>query len=378
MKFMLSGGGTAGHINPAIAIAEILAKAYPNAEILFVGTPHGMERRLVTEAGYRMRTVEVEGLRRSFTLKNLGVIRKAVSARRTAVRMLREERPDLVVGTGGYVCYPLLRAAAGIGIPTLLHESNASPGLTVRLLAGSVDTVLLNFPSAEKLLPRSCSCVTVGNPLRTDFAGLEKGEARRRLGIPPSAFYLLSFGGSLGAASINAAMLKAIPNLRKTRPDLRVLHATGRDRFDAFLKEFDSYSEAESRFVKIAPYITEMALHMTACDAMICRSGAMTISEAAYTATPTILIPFPGAADDHQTKNARALADCGAAILIPDAEVSADRLEGEIDRLIRDPHLRKSMEQAISRFARRDVSERILHEVDRLLYPSTKVDSATD
>ena len=121
-----------------------------------------------------------------------------------------------------------------------------------------------------------------------------------------------------------------------------------------------------------------MALHMTACDAMICRSGAMTISEAAYTATPTVLIPFPGAADDHQTKNARALADCGAAILIPDAEVSADRLEGEIDRLIRDPHLRKSMEQAISCFARRDVSERILHEVDRLLYPSTKVDSATD
>lgn len=367
MKILLSGGGTAGHINPAIAIAQILSRAYPSAELAFVGTPSGMEATLVRRAGYPMHELSVEGLKRSLSPQNLKIIFKALLATRQATDLLKKERPDLIVGTGGYVCFPILRAAQQLGIPTALHESNASPGLVVRLLAKKADAVLLNFKASEMRLPRGTHTVITGNPLRAEFKLCDRTAARARLGLRESDRLLLSFGGSLGAATLNRAVGEAIPHLLRRHQNLHLIHATGNENYDSFLAIFGSYFKADQRKIRILRFIDDMASMMTAADLLLCRSGAMTLTEAAYTETPAILVPFPGATDDHQTKNARALAEIGAAKLIPDSELTPEMLLMTVERLLSDPVALKGMRDAIASLAVRDADERILRALSPLL-----------
>ncbi len=367
MKILLSGGGTAGHINPAIAIAQILSQAYPSAELLFVGTPNGMEASLVRDAGYRMLELPVEGLRRSLTPQNVKIIWKALAATKRARELLEKERPRLVIGTGGYVCYPILRAAQHLGIRTALHESNAYPGLAVRLLSKRADAVLLNFKASERSLPKGTRAVITGNPMRAEFSSCDRRSARAKLNLQGEDLLLLSFGGSLGAATLNAAVCEAIPHLLRRHKNLHVIHATGKKNYEDFCRNFDSYCMADRKRFRILPFIDDMPSYMTAADLLLCRSGAMTLTEAAYTETPAILVPFPGATDDHQTKNAMALAEIGAAKLIPDSELSPEMLLMTVGKLLQEKGQLETMKAAVSSLAVRDANDRILRSLSGLL-----------
>jgi len=364
MKALFACGGTAGHVNPAVAIADLLKKNVPDFCAVFVGTPNGIENRLVPAAGYEIRHVPVLGLRRSLSPRNLRSCAALFRSFGVAGRILKEETPDLVLGTGGYVCYPVLRAASKRGIPTVLHESNAKAGIAARLLARRTDLALINFPSAERDFRSSGKTVFSGNPLREEFYTLRREEGRKRLGLKPNDQFLVVFGGSLGAKKLNEAIEEALPRLLSTNRNLRILHAVGKNGSDKKgLVPCERYERRE--------YIEEMPTCLTAADLVVCRAGAMTLSEIAAAGVPSILVPFPAATGDHQTKNASAFADAGAAILLPDALLSSDRVAGEIERLLSDPAEREKMRGNLKRFFVPDSEKIILREI-RLLCPKLR------
>ncbi|MBO7761279.1 MAG: undecaprenyldiphospho-muramoylpentapeptide beta-N-acetylglucosaminyltransferase [Clostridia bacterium] len=375
MKILLSGGGTAGHVTPALAIAEIFKFNHPEAEICFVGTPAGIERRLVTEAGYRYFPIPVMGLSRSLTPKNLRAVYLALLAKKKAKRLLRELCPDLVIGTGGYVCFPVLSAACSLGIPTALHESNAIPGLAVRHLAKKADLLLLNFSEVERLVKARGRVVQVGNPHRTSLGGISKDEARERLQIPKDAHVLLSFGGSLGAEAMNRAILALWKSYVLSNPAIHHFHGTGA-RYAEDFRQLSAALQPLPDRIRVYEYITEMPTLMAAADLIICRSGAMTISEVARAGKAAILIPSPNVANDHQTKNAEALAEAGAAILLPEAELVGNRMEEAVQAVLEDDGKRKTMERAIKAFAVPDANRKIYRELTLLLKEKKKMPPA--
>ena len=356
MKALFACGGTAGHINPAIAIADLLKKNIPGLSVVFVGTPAGMENRLVENAGYPIRHVPVRGLKRSLSPSNLRAGVSLVRSFRVASKILSEEAPDVVVGTGGYVCYPIVRCAAARGIPTVLHESNARAGIASRMLARHTDLALLHFPSAARDFKRSCKTVVSGNPLRHEFYTLTKETARRKLGLSQKDLSLVVFGGSLGAEKLNQATEEATPRLLSAFPNLRILHAIGAKREDAGI--YKSFGRYERR-----AYVCDMPLRLTAADVAVCRAGAMTVSEIAAAGVPSILIPYPKAAGDHQTKNAKELAKAGAAILIPDSELTPDRLYTELKNLLSRGEERRRISERLTRFKAPECESIILHEL---------------
>lgn len=355
MKVLFACGGTAGHINPAIAIADLLKRKVPGLSVVFVGTPAGMENRLVTGAGYPIRHVPVMGLRRSISPANLRACASLFRSFRVAERILDEEKPDLVVGTGGYVCYPTIREAAKRGIPTVLHESNARAGVASRLLSRRVNLALINFRSAELDFKKAKKTVVSGNPLRREFYVLNRETARKRLGIMRDALLLLVFGGSLGAKNLNEAIEGAVPRLLSSFPTLRILHAVGRNPSG---EEPVSYGRYERK-----SYIDDMPLRLLAADAVVCRAGAMTISEISAAGVPSILVPFPKAAGDHQTKNALQLANENAAILIPDDLLTPELLYEKLSALLSDPAKREKTGDAVRRFYVPESEAIILHEI---------------
>ena len=358
MKILFACGGTAGHINPALAIADMLKRNNPMLSIVFVGTSDGMENRLVTRAGYPIRHVPVMGLRRSLSPANLKAGVALLRSFRVAKRILSEESPDLVVGTGGYVCYPILRTSSSRKIPTVLHESNARAGVSARLLARHTDLALIHFSSAAKDFKKSGKTVVSGNPLRREFFELSRDEARKKLGLANNALYLLVFGGSLGARKLNETVESAIPRLLSAFPTLTVLHATG-------AKQEETGCRPSGRYQR-RTYIDDMPLRLTAADAVVCRAGAMTVSEIAAAGVPAILVPYPNAAGDHQTKNASELQKAGAAILLPDNALTIDRLTEELTKLLSDGDERQRMKAKLMRFRVPDTEAVILREIGRL------------
>lgn len=365
MKILFACGGTAGHINPALSIAELIKRNVPDASAVFVGTPGGMENRLVKEAGYAIRHVPVEGLRRSLSPRNLRAGVALLRSFGVAKRILAEEAPDLVVGTGGYVCYPVLRVASSLGIATVLHESNARAGIAARMLARRIDLALVNFPSAKRDFLKAGKTVVSGNPLRREFYALTRAEARLKLGLPSDALLLVVFGGSLGAAKLNETVESAIPRLLSLYPDLRILHAVGRNPGNR------GTVRSIGRYERRA-YISDMPICLLAADAAICRAGAMTVSEIAAAGVPSILIPYPRATGDHQTKNAKALDEKGAAILLPESELTPETLTEKLAPILRDGESGSRMRAALTRFRVPDCESVILREI-RSLCP--KIDS---
>ncbi len=364
MRVLLTGGGTAGHINPAIALADIIKERWPSAAIAFVGTPNGMEKRLIHEAGYPMYPIRVEGFHRSLSPKNIRAAWLAMTSPHLANNILNSFQPDLVIGTGGYVSWPLLRAAASAGIPTALHESNAVPGLTTRRLAPYMDALWLNFRETGAALPPRCvSPVHTGNPLRRGFTSISKEEARRELGLDKHTFFILSFGGSRGAENLNAAILQFMKEELPKYPDLTHIHACGEAHIDACQKVLGK--DASPRAI-LLPYISKMATYMSAADLVISRAGAMTISELAACHQCAILIPSPYVAQDHQRKNAALLSQSSAAIVIEESDLPKNKLGKEIFRLIKMPVLRNMMKQGIAQFAPKKNTEIFCKQIELL------------
>ena len=370
MRILMTGGGTAGHINPALAIAELLKKQYPDAEFLFVGATGRMETQLVPAAGYPIRTVTVRGFQRRLSLKNIGrnilAVANVVTASVASRHIVRAFKPDLAVGTGGYVCGPVLREALRAGVPTAVHESNAYPGVTVKMLAKEGATVLLCSEDARRHLPADARVVVTGNPLRADFLHWDKATARQELGLDNRPL-VLSFGGSLGAARINEAMAEVLRRSREAGK-LQHIHGAGKAGFGAMKAALDRMGmPLQEGGITVREYIDDMPRCMAAADLVISRCGAMTLSELPAAGKPAILIPSPYVAENHQYHNAMVLVERGAAICIEEKDLTADTLWEAICRATDDPAHLAQMGENSRGAAILDADERIMTALNDLL-----------
>lgn len=363
MRVLMTCGGTGGHINPAIAIANMIKERIPEAEILFVGTSKGKENVLVPRAGYELKFVESEGIRRSFSLSNIRAVFRALISPFVAKKVIREFAPDVVVGTGGYACWPVLRGAAMLGIPCVVHESNAIPGMAVKKLQKSVDKILVNFERTRDLLSAKDKVIRVGNPVAKDFSKMEKDAAREKLGIPKDAHVVLSYGGSGGAEELNRIAVEMMKKHVASRKDVIFIHAAGSRDYAACRARFDEFGLGGCSHIRLEEYIYDMPAYMAAADVIICRAGAMTISELSMMGKASIMIPSPNVVDNHQYKNAKVLADAEATCLLEEAGLTEDLLWSNIETLLFSPEARTAMERKVTDFADRDANERIFEEI---------------
>ncbi|MDN5346814.1 MAG: UDP-N-acetylglucosamine--N-acetylmuramyl-(pentapeptide) pyrophosphoryl-undecaprenol [Clostridia bacterium] len=337
MRFLVTGGGTGGHVYPALAIARGLREAVSGAEILYVGTKKGLEARVVPQAGFNFTTITVEGFERRLFWRNIPRLGRLAVGLAQALAILRRFRPGVVVGTGGYVCGPVCLAAAFLKIPLVLHEQNAHPGLTNRVLAQFARTVCLTFAEATHRLPRRPEIVVTGLPVRSEILQTSADEGRRFFNFRPDQTVLLATGGSQGAKSLNEAMLPVIREVAR-RPDIALIHLTGQNGYEAVRHEVEKAGirlDANGN-IRLLPYLYEMEYALAASDLVIGRAGASFLAEITARGLPAILIPYPYAAANHQEHNARFLARKGAAMVIPDRELRGHRLWEAVQRLLED------------------------------------------
>lgn len=327
MKLVLAGGGTGGHLFPALALAEEFRRRDPGSEITFIGASGGIEERVVPGHGYPLRLLNVEGIKRTRGLKRITAVLKAACSTFTALSILREIRPEGVIGSGSYSSAPVVLAAKMLGIRTAVLEQNALPGLTNRALGRFVDRVYLAFPEARKFFPLS-KALLAGNPVRKEIID-KAGEERER---KDERFTILVFGGSQGAVAVNAAFVDSTEYLADIWPHLRVIHQTGKEGFE---QVFSSYRRKKMK-VEVHEFIEDMASVYAAADLAVCRAGATSIAELTAFALPSVLIPYPFAADNHQELNARSLAEKGAAVMIRQDRLTGRTLAEEIRRLFED------------------------------------------
>ena len=325
MRILFAAGGTGGHINPALAIAKEFRTYHPDCEILFVGTEFGLETELVPREGFPIEYIEAIGFRRRFTWENIRVAYRAARSMVHTSKILKKFRPDLVIGCGGYTSGPVVMRAAMKKIPTLIHEQNAFPGMSNKMLAPKVDRICISFEDSKKYFKQQEKVVYTGNPVRPGLTTLSKEKARLQNKIDDRPF-LLAVGGSLGAKRINEEMLKLIPRLNN---QVQVLWAAGKTDYETVKKAAGTLPSN----ITLCPYIFNMEEMMIAADLVISRSGAITLSELCATGTPSILIPSPNVTENHQEINARALEKRNAAVVLCENELSDNRLESLINQL---------------------------------------------
>lgn len=362
MKIILVGGGTAGHINPALALAGYIREVEPDSQILYIGAKGGMEEKMAKDAGLEFRGITVSGFSRKLNLegikKNLITFKNIIISTFESKKILKEWHPDICVGTGGYVCGTFLRESAKMGIPFLIHDSNSYPGITTKLLAKKAAKVLLINKDAAERLPKGISYEITGTPVRKSIKVISKDEARKKLGIPSSSTVILSFGGSLGAKTINDVMAKIIIE-HKNDSDFTYIHGFGRKGhdFEEKLKNAEINIENDRKYI-INEYINNMPECMAAADLVICRSGATTLSELQASAKPAILIPSPNVAENHQYHNAMALVNANAAKIIEEKNLTPEKLWQEINETLKENVLEK-YSQNLKKIAITDANEKI-------------------
>ena len=373
-RVLISGGGTGGHINPALAIADEIKKRYPNAEINFVGAKGRMEMEKVPKAGYNIEGLWISGIERKLTsTKNLTFPFKLITSLVKAGRLLRKYKPEVVIGVGGFASGPLLYRAALKGIPTLIQEQNSFPGITNRILAGHVKKVCAGFPGLERWFPES-KIVETGNPLRSsvlellDGANSDTSSAKEHFNLAPDQPVVFVMGGSLGAVSLNEAVKNIIEQNLSTLP-YQLLWQCGQ-RFlaenESWLNTLGQKHPEAAKNVKCVGFIDRMDLAYSSAEIIASRAGAMSISELALVAKPTILIPSPHVTEDHQTKNALSLVDREAAVLVKDKNV-VETLGDEINRILHDSSLCEKMSLRLREAAKPEAIKVIVNHVEELL-----------
>ena len=376
MRVILSGGGTGGHINPALAIADKIKNSDKDAVIEYVGVERGLEATLVPKAGYKIHYIKVKGIQRRLTLENIDALIKAVTSVWEAKKIIKEFKPDIVIGTGGYVCWPVLKAASSMGIPTIVHESNAFPGVTTKKLSKYVNKVLLGFAESKKYL--NCDenkLLVVGSPVSEKMLNANKQKAREILGIPMDEKMVLSAGGSLGAKALNETAFELIKNY--TLPNgIRHIHATGNAGWDEQSRLYKELGFVETEKdtlqkgkVTVKRFIYNMHEVLAAADVEICRAGAMTLCEMAVLGKASVIVPSPYVTNNHQYHNARVLYDKNAACMIEEKNLTGEILIKTVKELVENDSKRKTIENNVRSFAITDTLDRIyniiLKELDR-------------
>lgn len=365
MKVILSGGGTGGHIYPALTIADQIKKLAPEAEILFVGTEQGLEKDIIPRYGYPLKFIEVAGFKRSLSLDTLRSCGKLFTGLYDAYNILKEEKPDLVIGTGGYVCGPICFMAALKGIPACIQEQNAMPGVTNKILSRYVKYVFLGYKEAGKYFAGKAKQVYTGNPIRTEILDNKREDALRELGLDPEKKTVLVSGGSRGARSINKAMLEVELAL-SGRHDVQILHATGDVNYEEYMEAVAERGGVQENII-IKPYLHNMPMALAAADLAVFRAGAIGLAELMAKGIPSVLIPYPYATANHQEFNARAVEAEGAARVILDKDLTGEKILEMIEHLLVHEEELKSMQAAAKKLGKPQAAEAIAKQALALL-----------
>lgn len=370
MNVAFAAGGTGGHINPALAIADKLKEVFPDTKILFIGSPDGLESKLVKKAGYDFAPVKMAGIQRKLTPHNIKLNFQAVHYYLNAGKRIRkifdDFKPDLVIGTGGYVTGTVLKTALKCGIKTALHESNSLPGVSTKMLAPKADLVMLGTEDAKKHLGECKKCVVTGNPLRNNIPIEEKSAARKRLGLP-DCLTILSAGGSQGASRINDAVVHLLSYEQK-KGNINHIHGYGKHGKDTFMQSLaENGVDPDNEHFIIKEYIDNMYTCMCASDLIITRAGAMTLTELMAIGRASILIPYPYAAENHQYYNALTLQNANAGRIIDDKELTGAVLIDTVTKLTDDPELLKLMSENAAKLSKHDAAGVILREITDLM-----------
>ncbi|ABI68146.1 undecaprenyldiphospho-muramoylpentapeptide beta-N-acetylglucosaminyltransferase [Syntrophomonas wolfei] len=358
MKFIITGGGTGGHIYPALAIASGLKERLGEAEILYVGTKKGLEANIVPRAGLRFTTIDISGIDRSSMLKASRSLVKFPRSFFQAWDIIKDFQPDIVIGTGGYVSFPIVMAGTFFPSKTVIHEQNAIPGLANRNLARRVDYALLNFAEAAPYMKAKSMKVT-GLPVRSEIFNVQRAESIKKLGLEPNLFTLVVFGGSRGAMTINQAMLEAVERWQDSK--MQIIWITGESSYNEIKQQLEErLSLSKRRFLQLYPYMFNIEEALAAADLAVCRAGAGTLSELAILGLPAILVPYPYAAENHQEKNARALLAKKAVEMVIDEFLDGDTLYKKVNELRENPVYLKEMARNMAKEGRPNALNEIL------------------
>ncbi|MDK2930123.1 MAG: UDP-N-acetylglucosamine--N-acetylmuramyl-(pentapeptide) pyrophosphoryl-undecaprenol [Bacillota bacterium] len=368
MKVVFAGGGTGGHVYPGVTVARTLLERDPATKVVFIGTRKGLEADVIPREGFHLSTIEVAGFRRRLSPDTLLTAFRACKGFIQSLAILRREKPDVVVGTGGYVSGPVVLAAWMLGIPTLIHEQNALPGVTTRVLSRVASAMAVTYPESARYLARKSRVVVTGNPVRKSILTADRREGARAMGLDPGRPTLLVFGGSQGARAINEAMVAALPDLLARRGDLQVIHQTGRRDHAWVVAELEARGVDRKRLPRLVvePYLYEMDMAMACADLVVSRAGAISIAEITARGLPAVLIPFPGAAEGHQERNARALEAAGAAVVILQSELRGDVLRDTVEELLDDGARLERMSRSSRSLGRPDAADALADLVVRL------------
>ncbi|MGX7195595.1 undecaprenyldiphospho-muramoylpentapeptide beta-N-acetylglucosaminyltransferase [Enterococcus olivae] len=363
MKVLVTGGGTGGHIYPALAFVNYVKEKEPNSSFLYVGATRGLENKILPKTDIPFKTLEIQGFKRSLSLDNFKTIQLFLKSIREAKKILAEFQPDIVIGTGGYVSGAVVYAAAKMKIPTIVHEQNSVPGVTNKFLARYVDKVGIAFEDARKYFPKNKTAL-VGNPRAQEVGELTKSEILKEYNLDPNKKTVLVFGGSQGAMKINQAVVAAIPKFAEK--NYQLLYASG-ERYYQEIEESIGMSKDAFSNISIHPYIDRMTEVMANCELLIGRAGATSIAEFTGLGLPAILIPSPYVTNDHQTKNAMSLVHAGAVKMIADSDLTEENLVVAVDTIMNDEVLRNQMAEASKSQGITDASERLYQLVKTLI-----------
>ena len=367
MNVIFTCGGTAGHVNPALALAGYMRKLDSETKILFVGTPNGIEKKLVAKAGYDYRGVESSGFSRSISFKglkhNLKTVKNLLTAPAQVGRIIRDFQPDLVVGTGGYASYPMVKYAAAKGIPTAVHESNMVPGLTTKMLERFADRIMVGFEDCRALYRNPEKIAVTGTPVRGDFFDLTREEARAKLGLTDDRPLLVSFWGSLGASTMNEKMLDFFAREVAEGQPFHHIHAVGSSGWQKMQAELSQRGLNNCAGLDVREYIHDMATVMVAADLVLCRGGASTVSELTALGKPAVMVPSPYVTNNHQEKNCRILERHGGAVVMLEPELTGEALYETARDILADSEKRSAMSRGMASLGILDATEHIYETV---------------
>ncbi len=370
MRVIIAAAGTAGHINPGLAIANKIKKEEKDSEIIFIGTTRGLENDLVPRAGYKLKTIDAYGLSKEISIENLKKMYKTFKGLGEAKKIIKEFKPDIVIGTGGYICGATITAAHSLKIPTLLHESNAFPGKAVKMLAKKTNTILVSFEDAVPRIKNCKNVVFTGTPVKIkkqNYTEEEKNRIIYGVDLDINKPIVLVFGGSQGAKRINDTIIEIIKN--KLNRDYQIIWATGPKQFDSIKEELENLGLNINNIknMKILPYIYNMEELMNVVDLIVARSGAMTITEISNLGKPSILVPLPNVSHNHQLYNAKALENVGAAKIILNDEINGEKLNKTIEEIVLDKNVAKKMGENALKISTVDAEDRIYDEIKKLV-----------